>query len=204
MERAPLDIFSDAEVSFSCMASGQLQNSPTEPRLSTDPNFEFRSSGPSSPSPADVLFSDGHLMPHSYPMNKPTKTSRSSPTSNATSRSSSASSSSGSSGGSARRCLRKSGERVPAAEPKRVSFQLSSGVDGGWQLPGASLGTTSSIRSGSGRYRAVGGRGEARNRKEAGKQQRGLFGCIVSACRECHALEPSKVVDTNNNKIIPT
>ena len=209
MENSHLDFDDDTEVSFSCMANGQLQNFPTQPCLSTDPNFEFHSSHSMSPSPADLLFFDGHLLPCSYPINNPTKNSRSSPTSNTASRSNSLSSSdctSGSSGGgSARRCLRKGGERVPAAEPKRVTFQLSSVVDGGWQSPEPSLATTNSMRSGSGRwYRAVVGGGEARGRKEAGKQQRGLFGRIVTACRECHALEPSKVVDNSNNKIIAT
>lgn len=187
----------DTEVSFSCMADGQLQDFPIQPCLLTDPNFEFHSSCRMPQSPADLIFSDGHLLPHSYPMNSRTKTIRSPPTSNIISRSSSVSSSGsgGSCVGSARRCLRKSGERVSAAEPKRVSFQLSSEVDGRWQSV-----TTNSSRSGWGRYGAVVGRGKARGRKEAGKQKRGLFGYIVLACRDCSALEPSKVADNNNNK----
>ncbi|KAH7662087.1 hypothetical protein IHE45_15G108100 [Dioscorea alata] len=158
--------------------------------LSEDLSFEFSQISTLSPSPADILFSNGQLIPQTFlgPRVSRNSSLHSSNNCSLSSSSTTSRSNSTSSNGSGvvKKCLRDgNNERRPGeggrSVSKRVSFQTLPS-DHKLQLIGSTR-TTSSPK--------------VRNMevvKKQGEKNRGFIASFVFACRECHALEPSKHV----------
>ncbi|CAL9205018.1 unnamed protein product [Musa hybrid cultivar] len=181
-----MDSYDDA-LSFSTMArqphaSKLDDDSASGKRAPADPSFAFRRGSAPPPSPADLLFSNGQLVPHLYVAAEARRSQL--PSSNGDGRRSSSASASG------RSCLIKDGDAKNAAvTPKRVSFLLNE----------TGRRTASSEGSaGVNRWRQ-GRNGRARKKTTEKQQQVRVFGFLVSACRECHAFQPSKYVESGNN-----
>ncbi|KAK2355256.1 hypothetical protein QL285_092680 [Trifolium repens] len=169
-----------------------------------DSDFEFGSLTPDSPSsttsPADQIFFNGRLQPHSFPLNHVT-TSRTSSISSKDSMLSSRSNSTNSSCSSARTSSSDSSERKLFHNRSKLSsrsvsrpVQQSYGCSKRWQyitpVPVA-LNRDASKR-----------RKQKRAKRKAKKKMKKrvllrfvqrIFGWFFIACRQCHAMEPSKV-----------
>ncbi|XP_028793000.1 uncharacterized protein LOC114748714 [Neltuma alba] len=186
-------------------------------------DFEFGSLTPDSPSsdpsrasPADHIFFNGRLLPHSFPPLQPhptillydhnsravsrtsSKNSRSmvlSSRSNSTnSRSSSCSSARTSSSDSSERRLFYSRVSSSGGRPCQGNNKMAYGCSQRWQyitpVPATALSRDSSLRR-------KGKKEDFVNKKKKREDQRFPFGrrlfrWIVMACKECHALEPSR------------
>ncbi|KAL0911349.1 hypothetical protein M5K25_019483 [Dendrobium thyrsiflorum] len=170
MGKHDMDQEDEETISFASMAchvppSPETSRNPSPPG---DPLFEFRPSPELSypSSPADLLFSNGLLLPRSLP---PETGQNDRP-----------------------RCLKdpaghRSGSRkLTMSASKRVSFQM---VDAG-SPPAITGKSIQQARNGGRHVRPVARRP---GRKEA-ERRRGMFGFLKTACRECQACEPSSQV----------
>ncbi|CAI8606938.1 unnamed protein product [Vicia faba] len=166
-----------------------------------DSDFEFGSLTPDSPScttsPADQLFFNGRLQPHSFPLNHVTTTSIGSKDSLLSSRSNSTNSSCS----SARTSSSDTSERKLFHNRVKLSsrsfarpVQQSYGCSQRWQyimpVP-AGLNRDASKR----RKQKQAKRKEKKKMKKRVSLQfvRRIFRWFFIACRQCHAMEPSKV-----------
>ncbi|RWW29578.1 hypothetical protein GW17_00005893 [Ensete ventricosum] len=158
--------------------ASKLDDSASGKRAPADP-FSHGRAPP--PSPADLLFSDGQLVPHLYVGAAEARRSQL-PSSNGDGRRSSSASPSGGRG-----CLiKKDGDaKNTAVTPKRVSFLLNE------------TGRRSASSQGSAGVNRSNGR--ARKKTTEKQQQVRVFGFLVSACRECHAFQPSKYAEPRKN-----
>ncbi|KAK1308633.1 hypothetical protein QJS10_CPA09g01179 [Acorus calamus] len=195
---APLD--DDREEDTLSFTSMVIRNTTTTTTTDDDDDIEFDFGNTndddlacSSPSPADLLFSNGHLLPHSFPITSYSSYSRSSNSRSSTSSGSGTSRSSSANGRGAHAT-----ERVGSRAPARAGYRVGA-VDPAWEfLSGSGKG---------GRRRRSRGDGEAERKMKAAAKMGGgggggggLFGSFVSACKACHALEPSKVVDEQGGR----
>ncbi|XAR56525.1 hypothetical protein NMG60_11037050 [Bertholletia excelsa] len=202
-------------------ADHSIVNNPTLENFQTmliqgqNMEFEFDSVNPGSPnSPADHLFSNGKLLPHAFPLQHSNtislsriSTSRTSSVSSSSSRSSSCSSSARTSTSEPceRRPIRCGSQKVVKREKYQAALLQQYGSSQRWQFiaPAAPLSRQTS------RQRKTEMRAKKEGQSEAqGGFGRRIFGALVAACEECHAIRPSRKKSTkvaftgNSNEVI--
>ncbi|XP_058745889.1 uncharacterized protein LOC131618739 [Vicia villosa] len=179
--------------------SFSFPNTPKE----EESDFEFGSLTPDSPScttsPADQLFFNGRLQPHSFPLNHVTTTSRTTSIGSKDSFLSSRSNSTNSSCSSARTSSSDTSERKLFHNRVKLSsrsvarpVQQSYGCSQRWQyIMPVPAGLN---RDASKRRKQKRAKREKKKRKKRVSLQfvRRIFRWFFIACRQCHAMEPSK------------
>lgn len=164
-------------------------------------------------SPADLLFSNGRILPHTFPFENKGPLD-SSPRPSCTSNSCSRSSSNSSRSNSSRRNLHQSSPKRPSnnfnpSSPKRPSDPAEANVRPISSNAYPRQAKASTTNASQARTTDILGRQGTRIKnqtrtkpaQENSGQGKGFFRSFVTACRECHALEPSSQVDRLPGKI---